>query len=215
LNPEQLDSELARYRRGKVPRELRRRQLLARAHDLFVEVGYDRASMDELAKRVGVSKPVIYDLCGSKEQLFRDVMAVVNAELAECVASAVTAEKTFSAKLHAGVLAVLRFIQQRREAWASLLATDAGPVGAEEASMQRQQAELVAALIAGGVDPSGTPANPLTAQVLASAINGAVEFVALWWQQHPDIAPEALADLLTRAFSPDLLELSALELKTV
>lgn len=31
----------------------------------------------------------------------------------------------------------------------------------------------------------------------------------MWWQDHPDIPAEALADLLTTAFSPDVLRLAA------
>ncbi|TMB92351.1 MAG: helix-turn-helix transcriptional regulator [Chloroflexi bacterium] len=62
---------LAAYAHGRVPRAIRERQILALAEDLFAEQGYANASMDELARRAGVSKPVIYALVGSKEQLYR------------------------------------------------------------------------------------------------------------------------------------------------
>lgn len=211
MNIKAISREVAKYRRGRVPRTLRRQQLLAQAHDLFVEQGYERASMDELARRAGVSKPMIYDLCGSKEQLFRDVMTAVSAELEECVRAAVTAEAELGDKLRAGVLAFLHFVRQRRPAWTSLLAADAGPVGSEGVLLQRRQAELVAGLIVEGSHQSGLQPNPLTAQVLAQAVNGAVEFVALWWERHPEVSAEALAELVTRVFSPQLLELSALD----
>ena len=41
---------------------------------------------------------------------------------------------------------------------------------------------------------------------------GAVDFVAMWWRDQPDIPAEAVADLLARAFSPNLLELATMAL---
>src|SRR5689334_17478797 len=84
-----LESDVAAYPRGRVPREVRRRHVIALATELFVERSYDGTSMDELARRAGVSKPVVYDLVGSKEELFRDVMTVEAEELSRRISSAV------------------------------------------------------------------------------------------------------------------------------
>lgn len=62
--------EVEGYARGRVPRDVRERQIVALAEALFLERGYQGASMEELARRAGVSKPIVYDLVGSKEQLF-------------------------------------------------------------------------------------------------------------------------------------------------
>ncbi len=201
----QLEEELANHRGRRLPRQLRRRQVLAEAHDLFVERGYAGASMDELARRVGVSKPVIYDVGGSKEALFRDVMAEVEADLTRSVATAVLGQSEDRARLRAGILAFLTFVRDRGDAWAALLASDSGPPRAALEALQRREVELVAGLVSANVQD----ADPRTAQVVALAINGAVEFTARWWQEHPDIPVESLADLLTSAFVPDLFELSA------
>ena len=205
---EELSALVATYRRGSVPRELRRRQVLAHAGELFVERGYSRASMDELARRVGVSKPLIYGIGGSKEQLFRDVMTIVDQELTLAVATAVAAEVDPSHRLRAGILAFLHFVQHRRAAWNALLTVDSGPATAELAKIRRTQAEHVTQLVLAGLTDDTTAPDPLTASALARAINGAAEFIALWWQDHPEVSAEALANLLTGAFSPNLLELS-------
>ncbi len=205
---DELSALVATYRRGSVPRELRRKQVLAHAGCLFVERGYTGASMDELARRVGVSKPLIYGIAGSKEQLFQDVMAIVDQELTSAVAQAVAAETDESLRLRAGILAFLRFVQTRRAAWAALLTADSGPATAELAKIRRTQAEHVTQLVLAGLTNNDTKPDPLTASALARAINGAVEFIALWWQDHPEVPAEALADLLCSAFSPNLLELS-------
>ena len=58
------------FQHGRVPRPVRERQLLELAEALFAERGYAGASMDELARRAGVTKPVVYELFGSKDGLF-------------------------------------------------------------------------------------------------------------------------------------------------
>src|SRR4051794_37843195 len=120
-----LAAEVARYPHRRVPRELRRRHLLSVAEELFVERGYQLSSMDELARRAGVSKPVVYDLVGSKEQLFHEVMARFADELAETVATAVSAETDPDRRLHAGALAYFHFVDAHRAHYGALFLSDA------------------------------------------------------------------------------------------
>ncbi len=44
------------------------------AAELFAERGYAGASMTDIAKRVGVRKPSLYNYCSSKEELFMDLL---------------------------------------------------------------------------------------------------------------------------------------------
>lgn len=60
----------ARPRAGRLPRTARRAQLLDVALDVFVEQGYHAASMDEIAERAGVSKPVLYQHFPGKLDLY-------------------------------------------------------------------------------------------------------------------------------------------------
>ena len=47
----------------------RRREILVAATDLFLELGYDRATLDMLIERIGGSRRAIYNLFGNKEGL--------------------------------------------------------------------------------------------------------------------------------------------------
>ncbi len=204
--PGSLAAQIAGFAHGRVPRALRRRQVLEHAYQLFVERGYHGASMDELARRVGVSKPVIYDLAGSKEELFREVMAGVQAELVAELAAAVATEPELAGRLHAGILGFLRFVHRRRDGWAALRSLESG--GTEvTAALRRGPAELVAAIIGQGSGRGAPRLDGRTREILASAINGAVEFVALWWQVHPEVDAESLARLLADLLSPGLMAL--------
>jgi AcrR family transcriptional regulator len=76
------------FRHGRVPRAVRERQLVELGEELFAERGFAKASMDELARRAGVTKPVIYELFGSKEGLFEACLEGLAMRLAESISEA-------------------------------------------------------------------------------------------------------------------------------
>ena len=80
------------FAHGRVPRAVRERQIVELAEKLFSERGYPGSSMDELARRAGVTKPVVYELFGSKDGLFRACLERSAERLAALVAAAVRAE---------------------------------------------------------------------------------------------------------------------------
>jgi TetR/AcrR family transcriptional regulator, mexJK operon transcriptional repressor len=71
---------------------IKRRQILAAAGELFGELGFERASVDLIASRAGVSKATVYNHFDDKQALF--VAAVLSeademrAELQRCLAQA-------------------------------------------------------------------------------------------------------------------------------
>jgi len=73
-----VSSKQARTSASKPPRkraahlgpERRRPLVLDAAYELFLEKGFDATSMDAIAGAAGVSKPVVYDCFGSKDELF-------------------------------------------------------------------------------------------------------------------------------------------------
>jgi AcrR family transcriptional regulator len=52
----------------------RRQQLLDVARELFAEKGFDGTSIEEIAHRAGVSKPVVYEHFGGKEGIYAVVV---------------------------------------------------------------------------------------------------------------------------------------------
>lgn len=60
----------ARPRGARMPRRERRAQLLDSALEVFVAQGYHAASMDDIADRAGVSKPVLYQHFPGKLELY-------------------------------------------------------------------------------------------------------------------------------------------------
>ncbi|WP_306420825.1 TetR/AcrR family transcriptional regulator [Arthrobacter sp. JCM 19049] len=73
-----------------MPREARRRQLLAAAHQVFVAHGYHGASMDEIAEVAEVSKPVLYQHFPGKRELYLALLDVHLAEFSELLDTAIS-----------------------------------------------------------------------------------------------------------------------------
>lgn len=63
----------------KVRTEARRTTILQTATRLFLEMGYERATMAELTQRLGGSKATLYGYFASKEELFAAVVEAIGA----------------------------------------------------------------------------------------------------------------------------------------
>lgn len=203
---EDIQKEVDGFGHGRVPRDLRRRHILAVAEALFVERGYAGASMDDLAARSGVSKPVIYDVVGSKDAVFETCVGRVADALAVEVATAVAAAgpPDEEAGLRAGALAWFEFIGARRALWEALLSSHDGPTtDAVEAIRARQDGYVADQLVAAS-EARGHPVDPELAGAVATAMNGAFEALGRWWHDHPDRTAAELADLYTALVLPGL-----------
>jgi AcrR family transcriptional regulator len=186
------------FRHGRVPRALRERQLVELGEQLFAERGFAKASMDELARRAGVTKPVIYELFGSKEGLFRACLEGLALRLAQQIADAARAEEDPEARLRAGGLAFLRFASDNRVAYELLYE---GRFSDAAVSVRKRQAALILELMR-EMAPEGV--DPRELELAAHAVNSAYEGVAHWMWDHPDVPLERLADWTVELLLPGL-----------
>src|SRR5918994_6785158 len=191
-------SRIEDFRHGRVPRPVRERQLAQLGEELFAERGFAKASMDELARRAGVTKPVVYELFGSKEGLFRACLEGLALRLAEFIAEAARAEEGAEARLRAGGLAFLRFASDNRMAYELLYE---GRFSDAAVSVRRRQAALILELMreiaSDGIDPREL-------ELAAHAVNSAYEGVAHWMWEHPDVPVERIADWIAELLIPGL-----------
>ena len=193
------EARIEDYQHGRVPRPLRERQLLELAEALFAERGYAGASMDELASRAGVTKPVVYELFGSKDGVFEACVERSLERLAEDIAAAVRSETDPEARLRAGGIAFLRFAAGNRVAWD--LMSMGGRFAEQARSARSSQAELIRGLMA---EIAVEGADPRELDVAAHAVNAAYEGVAHWMWEHPDIPIDQLADWVVELLLPGL-----------
>ena len=187
------------FKHGRVPRAVRRRQLVELAEQLFAERGFARTSMEELARRAGVTKPVVYELFGSKDGLFGVCVDRAIQRMAASIAEAFRSETEPEARLRAGGLAFLRFARENRVAW-DLMARQ-GRFADQAQTVRRDQAQLIRTLME-EIAPAGT--DLLELEAVAYAVNSAYEGAAHWMWEHPDTPVERVADWIVALLLPGL-----------
>jgi AcrR family transcriptional regulator len=187
------------FKHGRVPRAVRERQLLELAEALFAERGYAGASMDELARRAGVTKPVVYELFGSKDGLFAACVDRSIERLAADISTAVRAQDDPEERLRAGGLAFIRFAAANRVAWD--LMSMGGSFEEKARAVRSSQAELIRELMA---EMARDDVDQRELEVAAHAVNAAYEGVAHWMWAHPDVPIEQIADWIADMLIPGL-----------
>jgi AcrR family transcriptional regulator len=169
----------------------------------FVADGYAGASMQQIAERAGVTKPVVYALYRSKEELFAAVVDQVSAGMAERIAVA-TAERGTS-QLGAGIRAFLEYSRAHRGLWGPIFSSvQHGAVLEAVRRLQDRQVELVAAALRRGHEDAGLEPQDDEIEALAHLVSGAVQSVGQWWARHPGIGLDEVANFLEAAIAPSL-----------
>src|SRR6202163_10980 len=92
----------------------RRQQLIEIAKSLFAERGYDGPSIEEIAARADVSKPVVYEHFGGKEGLYA---VVVDREVERFIglATRLLAGHDTMEKFEVAAVELLRYIQDNSD----------------------------------------------------------------------------------------------------
>ncbi|PXY33988.1 TetR/AcrR family transcriptional regulator [Prauserella flavalba] len=176
-----------------MPRAQRERQMIEVAEVVFAERGYAAASMDEIAERVGVSKPMLYEYFRSKEGLLLACIREARAELRHVTEQAVVGAAGAEDAMRAGLHAFFRFIRDRRQAWSLVRheITLVGTSAAEEIEATRQQqTDLIATLMSGYFDDSDT----VRVEAAAEFVVGGCERLAIWCERYEDLPPETVTE---------------------
>lgn len=101
-----------------------RERILSCAERLFAEQGYDRARVDEIARRAGVNKALIYYYFPSKEGLIDELIRRFLAESVGFKADFVAASSVSDRNRDASTRRIIAFLRQRRD-MISIIITEA------------------------------------------------------------------------------------------
>jgi AcrR family transcriptional regulator len=185
-------------RRRRMPRADREQQMMTVAEAVFAERGYAASSMDEIAERVGVSKPMLYEYFGSKEGLLVACIRQVRAELHDLTAESVIGAESAEDALRRGLVTFFRYTDEHRRSWELLLRTEAAVVGptaiAEIEAVRQEQVKLHIALFSAYL-PN---ADPRRLEASAEVLLGGCERLSVWYVQHDDVRPEEAAEHIMR-----------------
>jgi AcrR family transcriptional regulator len=157
----------------------RREQLISIARGVFAEKGFEGTSVEEIAARAEVSKPVVYEHFGGKEGLYAVVVDREVRRLLDMVSAALTAGRPHEL-IEQAALALLDYIESSSDGF-RILVRDS-PVGASTGSfitILSDVATRVEHILADefrrrGLDPKNAP---MYAQMLV----GMVALTGQWW----------------------------------
>jgi len=187
-------------------------QTLLAAHALFAERGYAAVKMDEIAASVGVTKPLLYNYFGNKEQLYITCMERAGDSLTATVATAVGATASPGDALGAGVRSFFSFLDSDRAAWAVLFDETlprGGELAERVADYRGRIVELVSGSMLAQLPQEKRDAARIEIEALSTALLGAAEALARWWLRTEEISANDAAELLISTIEPGLRARSA------
>jgi AcrR family transcriptional regulator len=159
----------------------RRAQLIDVGRAVFAKRGYEATSMEGIADRAKVSKPIVYEHFGGKEGLYAVVvdreMDYVVRRIVEAIATGSPRERVEQASL-----AFLTYVQDHPDGFAVL--SQDSPLSSTRgrlSSLLNELAERVGDLFATSFKEAGY--DPRASPIYAHALVGMVTFVGKWWTE--------------------------------
>lgn len=188
----------------RMPREVRERQMLDAAVEVFARRGYSAASMDEIAELAGASKPLVYLYLNSKEDLFSACIRREAEALMTAVRTAADPGDRADRRLWHALRAFFAHTAEHPAGWAVLSCqarTHGEPFALVVAGLRQQIADLVTQLIAESVRDAAcaAPLDEKEVSGLAHALVGAAESLAGWANATAQAGPAAPAARETAA----------------
>lgn len=176
------------------------RRLLVAARTTFVRLGYERATVRDIAREAGVAQGLLYNYFRSKDDLLREVFREGARDVAEAFGAGAAGAGP-GEQLERVIRRSFEIVRERREFWLLSYMVRYQPRTAEVlgaglnawAAAVREQLET----LLGGV---GHPDAPALASVLFGAIDGVAQHYALDPDGYPlDAAVDCLVEHFCRA----------------
>jgi AcrR family transcriptional regulator len=173
------------------------------ASEVFAERGYAGASLEEIARRAGVTKPVIYRHFRSKKDLhlallrrhLDELLTLQREELLPRVAGERLGPDALRSWISFAVDAWFAYVERHPYAWRMLFRDTTGDPEIQQfhRQMQLQARATVRSLIEAA---EGIDLPPRLADALAELVRSAVVGTALWWAENPDLPRREVAELV-------------------
>lgn len=177
---EQANAEQVPVPRVRMTGVQRRRQLLDVARSLFAEKGFEATSIEEIAARAGVSKPVIYEHFGGKEGVYAVVVDREMQVLMDRMVAAVAVDEDPKLLFERAALALLNYVDSSADGFRILVrdspvASSTGTFSSLLNDIATQAEEVL------GVYFDREGHDRKLAALYAQALIGMLAFTGQWW----------------------------------
>lgn len=197
-------TEIKSEPKSRLPRDERRAQLLVAALEIFTASGYHAASMDEIAERASVSKPVLYQHFPSKLDLYLAVLDLHIDSLVFAIQKAIASTRDNRNRVKATIEAYFGFIEGEGEAFRLLFESDMSVEPQVRERLERMSYDCAVAVSAVISADTGLPKDE--SMILAIGLIGCAQITARHWLEKggkidKSQASALIASLLWRGIS--------------
>ncbi len=175
----------------------RRRAILGSAQDVFAVRGYHGSSIDEIAQAAGISKALIYEHFPSKKDLHVSLLDMHVEELFERLAANAATEEPGEVRLRKGIDAFFGWVEERRAAFRMVFRDAVDPEVADviRRILDQTTAAVAALMATEPVNRSSEREGLRGVHMMAQQLTGAMQALALWWDENPDVPRESVVDV--------------------
>lgn len=171
----------------------RREVVAAAAAELFAERGYRGASVGEIARRAGVTPPVVYEHFASKRELYRELLERHFADLREVWRENFVGDDPPERRVARSFDAWFAYVEAHPFAGRVLFRYSTDPeieaVHAEVAARSREEILPLFAAEPGAVNVAGSTGGEGIEMVWV-VLRGVLQGLAVWWSDHPEVPRE-------------------------
>jgi AcrR family transcriptional regulator len=174
------------YEHGRVPRAVRRGQLLELTEPLFAEKRYDGFSIVGLCRAAGITPPIVYDLFGSKDGIYIACLCRFREELENALLAAAAIAPDLTTTVERSVDAWFSIMQRDPRRWALVYGGANGldgPLDDRLANLRDTTIQQIATVLAR--HPPHASSEELA--LWARSVSGAGEQLGRWWLRNPNI----------------------------
>jgi AcrR family transcriptional regulator len=193
--------------RARMTGSERRLQLIDIARSLFAERGYEGTSIEEIALRASVSKPVVYEHFGGKEGLYAVVVDREMSALLDGITSSLTNNRS-RVRIERVALALLTYVEERTDGFRIMIRDSPAAISSGTySSLLNDAVGQVSSILAGDFSRRGL--DPELAPLYAQALVGSVSMTAQWWLDTREPKKEVVAAHLVNLMWNGLTHLEA------
>lgn len=189
-----MNQQAPTTRPTRLSRDLRRRQLLLAAREVFVAQGYHSAAMDEIAEAAGVSKPVLYQHFPSKRELYLALLGEHTQQLIDAVRAALESTRANKQRVAATLSAYFAFIDTESEAFRLVFESDLTNDPQARGLLDRVTDECSKMFADVIIEDTRLPRPE--AELLAVALAGMAQVSARFWLRNGRTIPRETVDAL-------------------
>jgi AcrR family transcriptional regulator len=180
--------------RRRLSAEERRESILDAANNVFGAHGFENVRIDDVAVAAGISKALIYEHFGSKQELYGELMNRAAIELLGVLVQAASAPGMEGPlRMENAAAAGFQWVQEHPHAF-HMFIRDVTDPEISEAQEALRRASVTAMADVMEMEPPETRAGMARRQTeqIAEMIVGAWYALAEWWLRHQDVPREEL-----------------------